>query len=147
MCIFRKTYLTFVKISSARGNQFVSNCLSEPCFAFMCRFNLFLLVVFIHFLILYLIGGSFCFDSEMLTCPFLLLLPIVNLFFLFWQVKEMDDNLPFDMEEILRKEVNKAAAVKLVEETSAVESDSLNNSQMYPMVASTEQETIEVGSF
>lgn len=59
----------------------------------------------------------------------------------------MDDNLPFDMEEILRKEVNKAAAVKLVEETSAVESDSLNNSQMYPMVASTEQETIEVGSF
>lgn len=59
----------------------------------------------------------------------------------------MDDNLPFDMEEILRNEVNKAAAVKLVEETAALESDSLNNSQMYTMVTSTEQGTLEVGSF
>lgn len=48
----------------------------------------------------------------------------------------MDDNLPFDVEEILGKEVNNAATVKLVENTAAVESDSFK-----------EQGTMEVGSF
>ncbi|KAL1557218.1 something about silencing protein 10-like [Salvia divinorum] len=59
------------------------------------------------------------------------------------KIKTIDDNLSFDMEEILKKEVNGAAAVKLVEKTVPVESDSFNNSELCSIVASVEQATIK----
>lgn len=58
----------------------------------------------------------------------------------------MDDNLSFDVEDILKKDLNNAAVVKSVEKTAAVESDSLNRNQMLPMVTSAVQATVEVGS-
>ena len=51
------------------------------------------------------------------------------------------------MEEILKKEMNGAGAVKILEKTAPVESDSLKNSEMCSIVASAEQATVEVGSF
>ncbi|KAG6408427.1 hypothetical protein SASPL_131438 [Salvia splendens] len=59
------------------------------------------------------------------------------------KIKTIDDNLSFDMEEILNKEVNGAGAVKLVEQTAPVESDSFENSEMCSIVASAEQATVE----
>lgn len=58
----------------------------------------------------------------------------------------MDDNLSFDVEDILKKDLNNAAVVKSVEKTAAVESDSLNSNQILPMVTSAVHATVEVGS-
>ncbi|KAH6810066.1 hypothetical protein C2S51_027849 [Perilla frutescens var. frutescens] len=54
-------------------------------------------------------------------------------------IKEMDDSLSLDMDDIFKKYVNNAAVVK----SAPVESDSFNNSLMYPMVTSAEQGTVE----
>ncbi|KAH6771426.1 hypothetical protein C2S52_016229 [Perilla frutescens var. hirtella] len=52
---------------------------------------------------------------------------------------DMDDSLSLDMDDIFKKYVNNAAVVK----SAPVESDSFNNSLMYPMVTSAEQGTVE----
>ena len=78
----------------------------------------------------------------MLTCTFLLL--TIDLL-TFWQIKNIDDNLSFDMEETLKKEVNSAAAVKLMDKAVPVESNS--NNEMCAIVSSAEQAKVEVGSF
>ncbi|XP_042062883.1 something about silencing protein 10-like isoform X2 [Salvia splendens] len=57
------------------------------------------------------------------------------------KIKNIDDNLSFDMEETLKKEVNSAAAVKLMEKAVPVESNS--NSEMCAIVASAEQAKVE----
>ncbi|KAL1561398.1 something about silencing protein 10 [Salvia divinorum] len=59
------------------------------------------------------------------------------------KIKNIDDNLSFDMEEALKKEVNSAAAVKLMEKAAPVESDSFNNSEMCAIIPSAEQATVE----
>lgn len=58
----------------------------------------------------------------------------------------MDDNLPFDMKDIVKKDVNNAAVLKLVEKTAPIESDSFNNSQINPTAPSTKQAKVEVGT-
>lgn len=78
----------------------------------------------------------------MLTCPFLFL--TIDLL-TFWQIKNIDGKLSFDMEETLKKELNSAAAVKLMEKAVPVESNS--NTEMCAIVASGEQAKVEVGSF
>ncbi|KAH6810075.1 hypothetical protein C2S51_027858 [Perilla frutescens var. frutescens] len=55
------------------------------------------------------------------------------------KIKEMDDSLSLDMDDIFKKYVNYAAVVK----SAPVESDSFNNSLMYTMVTSAEQGTVE----
>ncbi|XP_042060842.1 something about silencing protein 10-like [Salvia splendens] len=57
------------------------------------------------------------------------------------KIKNIDDNLSFDMEETLKKEVNCAAAVKLMEKAVPVESNS--NSEMCAIIASAEQAKVE----
>ncbi|KAL8507623.1 hypothetical protein ACS0TY_018238 [Phlomoides rotata] len=59
------------------------------------------------------------------------------------KIREMDDNLPFDMEDILNKNVNNTSVLKLVEKTTPIESNSLNNNQMHPTLSSTKQPTVE----
>ncbi|KAK4490707.1 hypothetical protein RD792_001406, partial [Penstemon davidsonii] len=46
------------------------------------------------------------------------------------KMKEMDENLPFDVEEFVKKDVGSESIMKLVEESAALESDSLTNGQM-----------------
>lgn len=52
------------------------------------------------------------------------------------KIKEMDENLPFGMEDIVNKDVNNATAAKLVEETAALKSDSFIDTQMNSTVSS-----------
>lgn len=68
---------------------------------------------------------------------------LVELGSLLDKIKEMDDNLSFDVEDILKKDLNNAAVVKSVEKTAAVESDSLNSNQILPMVTSAVHATVE----
>lgn len=57
----------------------------------------------------------------------------------------MDDNLPFDLEDILNKDVNNRSGLKLTEKSTPIESNSLDNCQMHPTVSSPKQPTVEVG--
>ncbi|XP_047976227.1 something about silencing protein 10 [Salvia hispanica] len=57
------------------------------------------------------------------------------------KIKNIDDNLSFDMEETLKKEVNSAAAVKLMDKAVPVESNS--NNEMCAIVSSAEQAKVE----
>ncbi|KAL0432894.1 UNVERIFIED_CONTAM: Something about silencing protein 10 [Sesamum latifolium] len=59
------------------------------------------------------------------------------------KIKEMDENLPFDMEDIVNKDVNNATVAKLVEETAALKSDSFTDTQMNSTVSSDKQAIAE----
>ncbi|KAK6118637.1 hypothetical protein DH2020_047629 [Rehmannia glutinosa] len=59
------------------------------------------------------------------------------------KVKEMDEKLPFDMEDIVNKDVNNMTIMKLVEENVALESDSFTNSQVFSTVSSEKQAIVE----
>ncbi|KAL0392461.1 UNVERIFIED_CONTAM: Something about silencing protein 10 [Sesamum radiatum] len=60
------------------------------------------------------------------------------------KIKEMDENLPFDMEDIVNKNVNNATVAKLVEETAALKADSFTDTQMNSTVLSDKQAIAEV---
>lgn len=65
-----------------------------------------------------------------------------------WQIKEIDDNLPFDVEDIVDKDVNNITVMKIVEEAAAVDTDSLTNSQIVSAVPSEKRAImVEVGTF
>ncbi|KAL0290156.1 UNVERIFIED_CONTAM: Something about silencing protein 10 [Sesamum calycinum] len=59
------------------------------------------------------------------------------------KIKEMDENLPFDMEDIVNKNVNNATVAKLVEETAALKADSFTDTQMNSTVLSDKQAIAE----
>ncbi|KAI3459829.1 hypothetical protein Pfo_016492 [Paulownia fortunei] len=59
------------------------------------------------------------------------------------KIKEMDENLPFDMEDIVNKDVNNITVMKLVEENAALESDSFTTSQIFSTVTSEKQAIVE----
>ncbi|KAK6116760.1 hypothetical protein DH2020_049493 [Rehmannia glutinosa] len=59
------------------------------------------------------------------------------------KVKEMDEKLPFDVEDIVNKDVNNMTIMKLVEENAALESDSFTNSQVFPTISSEKQAIVE----
>lgn len=60
------------------------------------------------------------------------------------QIREIDDNLPFDLEDILNKDVNNTSLLQLGQNTTPIESNSLDTCQMHPTLSSTKQPTVEV---
>ncbi|KAL7128048.1 hypothetical protein ABFS83_14G290100 [Erythranthe nasuta] len=58
-------------------------------------------------------------------------------------IKEIDDNLPFDLEDLVSTNVNNTTIRKLVEEAAVLESDSLTNSQIVSAVSSENQAMLE----
>ncbi|KAK4422026.1 Something about silencing protein 10 [Sesamum alatum] len=59
------------------------------------------------------------------------------------KMKEMDENLPFDVEDIVKQDVNNATVAKLVEEVAALKSDSFRDTQMFSTESSEKQAIVE----
>ncbi|KAG8375894.1 hypothetical protein BUALT_Bualt09G0006600 [Buddleja alternifolia] len=59
------------------------------------------------------------------------------------KIKEMDENLHFDMEDFVNKDVIDVTDMKLAEETAALESDSFTNSQIFSTISSEKQAMVQ----